>query len=178
MTTHLCAAIMVESLDSALAQAAQAAERGADLVEFRIDQFVDDVDRVAELVQRCALPCIVTCRPTWEGGLYDGDDQTRISLLERIGTAARPPAYYDVELATYQRSANLRQKVDLVVDHPGQQREVSTGLILSTHDFKTRPSDLIQKIEHMASADTCRIIKVVWPARSLRDNLALCRRLG
>jgi len=171
MTTHLCAAIMVESLDSALAQAAQAAERGADLVEFRIDQFVDDVDRVAELVQRCALPCIVTCRPTWEGGLYDGDDQARISLLEHIGTAARPPAYYDVELATYQRSANLRQKVDLVVDHPGQQREVSTGLILSTHDFKTRPSDLIQKIEHMAGADTCRIIKVAWPARSLRDNL-------
>lgn len=169
--TKLAVAIMVDSLEQALADAAKAAERGADLVEFRIDRFVDHAGELASLVERAALPCILTCRPTWEGGEYDGDDQARISLLEHAGMATRPPAYVDVELATYQRSANIRQKVGLVVDHPAQVRPVDTGLILSSHDFEQRPIDLYQRIEAMAAAPACRVIKVVWKARSLRDNI-------
>ncbi len=167
--TKLAAAIMVESLDSALAQAATAAEQGADLVEYRVDNFTDDVKQVERLVAESPLPCIVTCRPTWEGGEYDGDDQTRIALFEHAGL--QQPAYIDVELAAYQRSANLRQKVHLVVDHPEQTRSTDTGLILSTHDFNRRPPDLLQKVADMAAAPACRIIKVAWHARSLRDNL-------
>ncbi|MCX5662548.1 MAG: type I 3-dehydroquinate dehydratase [Planctomycetota bacterium] len=171
--TRIAVAIMVHSLEQGLAAAARAAEHGADLVEFRVDQFADpaNLPQIVELVERSALPCILTCRPTWEGGLYDGDDQTRISLLEHIGLAKRPPAYIDVEFVAYQRSANLRQKVGLVVDHPEQVRPVSTGLILSSHDFDRRPTDLLQRVEAMASAPACRVMKIVWKARSLRDNL-------
>ena len=169
--THLAVVIMVHSLDQALGASARAAEQGADLVEFRIDRFTDDRDAVRQLVERASLPCIVTCRPKWEGGDYDGDDQTRISLLEYVGLGVRQPAYVDVELAAYQRSANLRQKIGLVVDHPGQVRPTNTGLILSSHDFEGRPIDLYQRIEAMTAAAACRVIKIVWMARSLRDNL-------
>ena len=154
--THLAASIFVYSLEQAVADAAVAAERGADLVEYRIDQFTDDPPAVAQLVRRSPLPCIVTCRPTWEGGYYDGDEPTRIGVLEHAGLGEIQPAYIDVELAAYQRSANLRQKIGLVVDHPGQVRPVGTGLILSSHDFDTRPADLYQRIEAMAAAPACR----------------------
>ncbi len=167
--TKLCVAIMVDSLDQALSQAAVAAERGADLAEYRLDRFTEDVKAVEQLVERSPLACIVTCRLGEEGGEYDGDEQTRIALYEHAGLAQ--PAYLDVELAAYQRSANLRQKVRLVVDHPGQMRKTPTGLILSAHDFDRRPAGLYQCIESMANDSACRVIKAAWQARSLRDNL-------
>lgn len=169
--THLAVVIMVHNLDQALAESARAAEQGADLVEFRIDRFTDDRDAVRQLVEQASLPCILTCRPRWEGGDYDGDDQARISLLEYVGLGVCQPTYMDVELATYQRSANLRQKIGLVIDHPNQLRPTQTGLILSSHDFDSRPIDLHQRIEAMTAAVACRVIKVVWMARSLQDNL-------
>lgn len=180
--TKLAVSILVTSRTQAHAAAARAAELGADLVEYRIDQFTDAIahadapTELAKLVGESPLPSIVTCRPTWEGGHYDGDEQLRVSLLEHAGlplpdSAGRTPAYIDVELAAYQTSANLRQKIGLVVDHPGQVRPTITGLILSSHDFQTRPADLYQRIEAMAAAPACRVIKLAWRARSLRDNL-------
>jgi 3-dehydroquinate dehydratase / shikimate dehydrogenase len=179
--TYLTAPIAVTDLEQALADSARAAECGADLVEFRIDRFTDDPPAVTELVQRSALPCIITCRPTWEGGDYDGDEQTRISVLEHAGLGARKPAYIDVELKAWLSSANLRQKVALVVDDPDRprkSRQTDTGLILSSHDFESRPSDLLRKLKDMADAPLCRVIKLAWRARSLRDNLEAFELIG
>ena len=169
--TKLCVPIMVQTLPQAHAFAVRAAEQGADLVEFRIDQFTEDLAALPRLVEGSPLPCIVTCRPNWEGGQYDGDEQTRISVLEHAGLGTHQPAYFDVELAAFQTSANLRQKVGLIVDQPNQQRPVTTGLILSSHNFKTRPTDLNNKVLAMASEPACRVIKLAWKARSLRDNV-------
>jgi 3-dehydroquinate dehydratase/shikimate dehydrogenase len=169
--TKLAASIMVYDLEQALASAARAAEFGAELVELRIDQFTADGEAIRRLIERCPLPCIVTCRPRWEGGTYDGDEPTRLAVFEELGAASRRPAYVDVELAAYQRSPQLRQVIDKLVDHPGQQGHRDTGLILSSHDFTSRPSDLHRKIKAMADEEACRVIKVAWKARSLRDNL-------
>ncbi len=181
--TLLCVPIFVEDIESAISDAVEARHRGADLVELRIDSYYsgsDDEQQVPELVrllQRCPLPCIVTCRPVLEGGQYDGPDDARISVLERLCAAARagehPPRYVDVELATYTRSQNIRQKVNLCVDHEGQLRAVDTGLILSSHDFQGRPADLFRTISLMAGEAACRVSKVAYRARSLRDNLEL-----
>lgn len=170
METLLCAAIFVDDPDSALAACHRAAEHGADLVELRLDRFTDDADAAIDLVNRCPLPAILTVRSAEEGGDYDGDDTTRVSFLEAVALATQP-SYVDLELATYQRSANLRQKVGLIVDHPEQQRPTPTGLILSTHDFDRRPADLERRVLAMADAPACRVIKAAWKARSLRDNL-------
>lgn len=182
--TQICVPIMVEEHASAIRDATLAAEHGADLVEFRIDVFFEDkeestdllqdrIDRVLALVKDSPLPCIVTCRPHWEGGEYHGDDDERVSMYEALGTSDHPPAYIDVELATYTRSANIRQKINLGVNHPKQQRAVSTRLILSTHDFEGRPSDLTRKILQMQGEPACAVIKVAYRARSIRDNLEL-----
>ena len=171
--TKLCVPIMVDGAEQALTDAKAARDAGADLVELRLDRFTDDRDAAAALVKNCPLPCIVTIRPNWEGGEYDGDDMQRIALIEFIGTTCHGhgPAYFDVELAAYDRSANLRHKVMLVVDHHEQPRPTDTGLILSSHDFESRPSDLIRRVKAMADYQSCRVVKLAWAARSLRDNL-------
>ncbi|MFG0315256.1 MAG: type I 3-dehydroquinate dehydratase, partial [Phycisphaerales bacterium] len=182
--TQICVPIMVEEHASAIRDATLAAEHGADLIEFRVDVFFEDkedstdllqdrIDRVLGLVRASPLPCIVTCRPHWEGGEYHGDDDERVSLYEALGTSDHPPAYIDVELATYTRSANIRQKINLGVNHPKQQRAVSTRLILSAHNFEGRPSDLTRKILQMQDEPACAVVKIAYRARSIRDNLEL-----
>ncbi len=162
---------MVRSLERALTDAVRAAELGADLIEFRLDDFADHFNDVPTLVEQSPLPCILTCRPTWEGGHFTGSDDDRAELLKLLADTQTQPAYIDIELAAYQRSPKLRDAVNDVVDHPGQIGSTTTGLILSSHDFESRPADLYQRIEAMAAAPACRVIKVAWRARSLRDNL-------
>jgi 3-dehydroquinate dehydratase/shikimate dehydrogenase len=155
-------------------QARAAACDGAQLVEWRIDHLAEEPDAlvlVRRLLAGSALPCIVTCRPTWEGGHYDGDESRRVALFEAIGTGDHAPRYLDVELAAWSRSANLRQKIKLVVDHANQPRGVTTALMLSSHDFHGRPPDLLQRFEAMTSEPACAASKIAWRARSLRDNL-------
>jgi len=180
--TMICVPIMVEEANAALLDASLAQAKGAELVEFRVDLLFEQRDeeslevrtaRVLDLVKESPLPCIVTCRPHWEGGEYHGDDDERISLYEALGTSDHPPAYIDVELATYTRSANIRQKVNLAVDHPKQKRQVTTRLILSSHDFEGRPSDLTRKIIAMNDEPACSVVKIAYRARSIRDNLEL-----
>ncbi|MFG0307001.1 MAG: type I 3-dehydroquinate dehydratase, partial [Phycisphaerales bacterium JB040] len=108
-----------------------------------------------------------------EGGDYDGDDADRVALLEKLTCACdTPPAYLDFELAAYQRSANLRQKINLCVAHPKQQRDgVTTRLILSLHDFEGRPADLERRLLAAYGEPACAVVKFAFRARSLRDNL-------
>lgn len=169
--TKLTVAIMVHSLSQALSAAAQAAERGADLVEFRLDGFTSDLPAITQLIEKSPLPSIVTVRPTFEGGHYTGSDVERIPVFQAACAGTRKPAYIDVELVAWQKSPELRQAVQQLVSHPGQVNPTDTGLLLSNHDFTTRPVDLYQRIEAMLAAPACRVMKIVWRARSLRDNI-------
>jgi 3-dehydroquinate dehydratase/shikimate dehydrogenase len=189
---------MVENVEGALSDAAAAKAAGADIVEFRVDSphlfsgskgraGEEEVRRVVRLASRSPLPCIVTCRATSEAGGtggYEGEDAERVALYERLGTASgkdeHPPRYIDVEMATYSRSANLRQKVNLAVGRgadpeTGQWHEArgGTGLILSMHDFTGRPADLLRRLAAMQAEPAASVMKVAYRARSLRDNLEL-----
>ena len=127
------------------------------------------VEAAHRLVRESPVPCIVTVRTAAEGGGWDGDETDRISFFEAVCTAQHPPRYIDVELSSLERSANVRQKVLLCVDHPGQVRDGLPGLIVSTHDFMERPADLSRRISQMWADPACAVAKVAWRARSLRD---------
>ncbi|XHC25668.1 type I 3-dehydroquinate dehydratase [Phycisphaerales bacterium ac7] len=177
--TLLCCPIMVDEPALALRDAEQARASGADLAEYRIDRLFngegDDEgqEAVLRLVADSPLPCIVTCRSADEGGEYDGEDSARVSLIEALGTAEHPPKYIDFEAAAYERSANLRQKINLAIRHEKQVRDVSTGLILSSHDFHSRPSNLFALLASMRSHEASKVIKLAFRARSIRDNLEI-----
>jgi 3-dehydroquinate dehydratase/shikimate dehydrogenase len=178
--TLLCVPILADDPAVAKRDAILAAEKGADIVEYRVDLLMEleeplesRIDRIKSVVADSPLPCILTCRPEWEGGLYTGPEDERVSMFEALGTAEHPPAYIDVELKAYTASANIRQKINLAVDHPKQTRAVRTRLILSTHDFQSRPADLTRRILAMHDEPACAVVKIAYRARSVRDNLEL-----
>lgn len=184
MTSLLAVPITPESSEPdeivrALVDADSARTLGADLIEWRLDALFhgsgDDAGEAAalRLVAESPLPCIATIRSSAEGGAYDGDDDARIALYERLGTADTPPRYIDLEWSTLSRSANLAQKVRLAVEHEHQQRDVTTSLICSAHDFTGRPADLLRRLEAMRTEPATRIIKIAFTARTIRDNLEL-----
>ena len=177
--THLCVAIPVDhaaDIPGAVAVAVRAAEQGATMVEWRVDALAEEPGALAAirtLLRGSPLPSIVTIRSADEGGEWRGTDTDRVSLLEALCAGAESgepvPAYVDFELSAFERSANIRQKVELCVQHPGQLRAVTTRLILSAHDFAGRPAQLARTVARMAAIDSCAVAKVAWRARSVRD---------
>lgn len=130
-----------------LAEQVEAAiSAGADLVELRVD-LIDDVAAVEAFLQtHDSGRIIVTLRSADEGGAWDGEDAEKIAILERLGLLL--PGYIDCELALWERSANLRQKIGLVCDTEVDSASGSASrsdasdilrrknqLILSVHDF-------------------------------------------
>ncbi len=67
--TQICTIVTAASMSDAMRECAEAATSGADIVELRLD-FLDAFDPQKDLpplLAACSLPCIVTCRPDWEG---------------------------------------------------------------------------------------------------------------
>lgn len=157
MTTLVCVPIAVDTPEQALADAQHAQLAGADMVEFRLDAFIEEasqIDACVKLVADSPLPCIATCRPSWEGGEYEGDEPTRLALFERLSEAEHAPRYIDIELATKAKP------------------NVGDGLILSTHDFEGRPANLTRQLLQLRDSPAA-VHKIAFRARSLRDNLEL-----
>ena len=129
---------------------------GADLVELRLDS-VSDLDVAGALAGR-RTPVVVTCRPAWEGGGFQGSEIERLQILE---TALQGGAdYVDVEFQA--------QFSDLIRSRGGKQ------IVVSTHDFEGVPSDLSDRLRSMR-ATGAEIVKAAVLVRSLSDNLSLLR---
>jgi 3-dehydroquinate dehydratase/shikimate dehydrogenase len=134
----------------------------ADLVEIRLDS-VADPDPAGVLAGRRA-PVVVTCRPRWEGGGFDGDEPTRERLLE--GALRAGAEFVDVEWRAPWRPGFLTRWADRVV--------------LSFHDFTGTPPDLVERGREMARAGAA-VVKVAVTTPRLRDLeplLALGRSLA
>lgn len=175
--TYLASPIIITQLDAheqCLSLAREAKEAGARLIEWRIDalEYTDQTaEFVARLVRDCPTPCIVTCRPEWEGGQFEGSESDRLALLEQIASAQSVPRYIDLELKCTNADSRVADRLLERLSCSAQNAGSDAGLILSAHDFESRPSDLLRKIEAMTVNPACSVIKVAWRARSLRDNL-------
>ena len=133
--------------------AARDAATRADLVELRLDG-VEDVD-VAGALRGRPRPVIVTVRPTWEGGRFDGGEETRRVLL---GQALHGGAeYVDIEWRA--------GFADLVSRDPRR-------VVVSSHDFQSIPADLESRVAAMRQTGA-GTIKIAIPAERLSDSLAL-----
>ena len=131
---------------------------GADLVELRLDG-VRDID-VAGALQGRTRPVIVTCRPLWEGGAFDGDEDTRRRLLNQA--VALGAEFVDVE-----RRATWRP----------DRRASSTQLILSDHEFREVPRDLAARVASMR-AEHADVVKIAATPQCAADCLALKEAAG
>jgi len=162
-----------DQIDAAIERASIALKSGANLIEWRIDELAQEPEALtaaAELVRRSPAPCIVTCRPDWEGGAYEGEERVRLELLHALMAAPDRPRYVDIELKSVQHDDVWAGNQSSIVSAV-EKRDLQTSLIVSSHDFQGRPRDLLQRIESMTNEPACAVIKVAWLARSLRDNL-------
>ena len=101
----LTTSVIAPTVEEALAEIVEAVEGGADIVELRVD-FIDGLDApvdIPKMLAACAVPCIVTYRPTWEGGQYAGEEEPRLAALwaavAEIGAQLREPRAVGMETA-------------------------------------------------------------------------------
>ncbi len=125
----------------------------ADLVELRLDA-VRDPDPEKALAGR-RVPAIVTCRPRWEGGWFDGCEDDRLALLRRAWEAGAE--YVDVEHAAPFAPAFLATT---------QGRR----LVLSMHDFEGMPRDLGRRVAAMRDTPAA-VIKIAVRTATLSDTI-------
>jgi 3-dehydroquinate dehydratase / shikimate dehydrogenase len=126
---------------------------------------------IIDLVARSPVPCIITCRIKSEGGSYAGSNADRAMLFQTLADADSPPRYIDIELASLEQSDELKQFVAQLANRP--DADAPPRIILSTHDFDTRPTDFTRRLTRMRETAGVHIIKIAHRARSLRDNLEL-----
>nr|GEV55140.1 bifunctional 3-dehydroquinate dehydratase/shikimate dehydrogenase, chloroplastic-like isoform X2 [Tanacetum cinerariifolium] len=110
------------------------------------------------LVKLSPLPTLFTYRPTWEGGQYDGDEQSRLAALRLAMELGAD--HIDVELKAVDDFNNL-----IHGDKPTKCK-----LIVSSHNYKNTPSieelgNLVAKIQS-TGAD---IVKFATTAVDITD---------
>lgn len=133
----------------------------ADMLELRVDG-VADVD-VARALHGRRAPAIVTCRPAWEGGRFDGSEEERRGLL--VDALACGAEYVDIEWRAVREDSGLGGFGDLVRAHPSR-------VVVSAHDVGRVPEDLCAQARAMR-ATGADVVKVAITAQRLSDTLPL-----
>jgi 3-dehydroquinate dehydratase / shikimate dehydrogenase len=150
VTALLCETVTGRTM--AELRAARDAVQEADMVELRLDG-IADVDVAGALAGR-RLPALVTCRPRWEGGVFDGSEDERRRILEQAIAAGAE--YVDIEWAA---------GFETLVASAG-----NTRVVLSNHDFDGVPADLIDRCRAMRAVGA-PFIKMAFRAHRLSDCL-------
>lgn len=151
-TAQICATVTGRTMAELRARRDQ--EVDADLVEIRLDS-VQDPDVAGALADR-KCPVVLTCRPAWEGGYFNGSEEDRKRLLAealRLGAD-----YVDLEWR-----ADLK---DLIATAGGKR------IVLSSHDFDGVPDDLTARMTAMRSTGA-EVVKLAVTAKRLSDCLTL-----
>ncbi|MBA0554947.1 hypothetical protein Golob_014019 [Gossypium lobatum] len=152
---------MAESVDQMLVQMQKAKDFGGDLVELRVDFLKNFVPRqdLDILIKQAPLPTLITYRPRWEGGQYDGDESKRreaLRLAMELGAD-----YIDIE---------LKVAHDFFNSLPGKRPE-KVKIIVSSHNYERTPS--VKELSHLVAriqATGADIVKIATTAVDIIDN--------
>ncbi len=153
MRPLLCVTVTGSTTDEL--RRARDAAAGADLVELRLDG-VDRPD-VAGALDGRRRPVIVTCRPRWEGGAFEGSEEVRERLL--LEAVAGGAEFVDVEARAEFAASIIRQRR-------------GRGIVLSQHAFGTVPGDLASRYDAMRSTGA-EIVKIAVEAKRVSEMLPL-----
>ena len=82
MRPLLCASLEAATT-AELCASRDGVDPAVDLIELRLDSVEDP--NVGRVLKGCKRPVIVTCRPTWEGGRFNGSEEERHRILASHG---------------------------------------------------------------------------------------------
>lgn len=131
------------------------AERGAELVELRVDWIPRGL-RLDRLIKDRPTPVIITCRRPQDGGRFSDSEEKRQTILREAIIAG--VEYVDLE-------EDVAKKIP---------RYGKTQRIVSHHDFEKTPDDLEEIHERLCQCDP-DIVKIVTMANSPVDNIRLLK---
>ena len=173
----ICETVMTTTLAGLRAgrDAASAPNRAGriGLVELRLDGLAPGELDVAGALADRQLPVIVTCRPTWEGGAFNGSERDRLRVLsEAVRLGAE---FVDIEMEAETRTPGV------VTGLTSGQRS-QTRVVVSHHDFSPGvPKDLVSRVRVMRACGdalgTGTVVKVAIMAARPRDCATLRRAL-
>jgi 3-dehydroquinate dehydratase / shikimate dehydrogenase len=158
----MTSALLCETVTGRTMAELVAARDGAthgDMVELRLDG-VSDLD-VAGALQGRRVPAVVTCRPAWEGGRFDGTEHERMQILSsalELGAEV-----VDVEWRATQQSN---------ADFAGIVSRDPARVVISSHDFEGVPRDLEDRVRAMRGVGAASI-KVAVAVSRLSETLPL-----
>jgi len=136
-----------------IAEHQQLAQKGAQLVELRLDWLGTPPD-LGRLLKDKPTPVVITCRRSQDKGLWKfGEDQRQTLLRSAIVAGVD---YVDLEEDI---AANIR-------------RYGSTKRIISYHNFDETPANLEEIHQRLASRDP-DVVKLVTTAKVPEDNIRL-----
>ncbi|RCV18971.1 hypothetical protein SETIT_3G346300v2 [Setaria italica] len=144
-----------------VAELATAAALGADVAELRLDRlagFAPRRDLPVILAEPRPLPALVTYRPKWEGGEYEGDDEPRFeALMLAMELGAE---YVDIELKVADKFMRLLS---------GKKPE-NCKLIVSSHNYENTPSaEELANLVAQIKATGADIVKIATTATDIVD---------
>lgn len=158
--TLICVPIMADTVDQMVELMHMAKLKGADIVEVRLDHLKSFEARpdIEKLIKDCPLPTLFTYRPIWEGGEYDGDENSRFNALQLAMELGAD--HIDIEL----KAAYEFKKFT------GGNKPEKCKVIVSSHNYEYTPSieelgNLVARIQ-AAGAD---IVKFATTAQDITD---------
>ncbi|KAJ0080614.1 hypothetical protein Patl1_23432 [Pistacia atlantica] len=158
--TLLCTPLMGTTVDQMFIEMRKAKEIGADIVEIRLDCLRNFNPRqdLEILIKQSPLPALVTYRPIWEGGQYEGDENKRqdaLRLAMELGAS-----YIDVELEVAH---------DFNMSISGKKPD-NFKVIVSSHNFHNTPSaEAIGNLVARIQATGADIVKIATTALDITD---------
>jgi len=160
----LCASIVATSEHDYFNRLLEATEKDIDLAELRLD-FINDINEnlANDLISKSKIPLIVTNRNKENGGTFQGDEKTRLSIIN--SSIKAKPTFIDIELSTNEKDRGR------IIDFA---KENNVGVICSYHDFNKTPSETdIHKIYQEMYKTRSDLIKMVFTPHSSKDVRAI-----
>ena len=156
--TKIAIPILQEKCEDVIEVAQDCIEKGADVLEFRIDALKNpDIGEIKSTIKEIDFPMIATNRIQSEGGSFKGSEDERIDILYECAGLVD---YVDIEL----------QCDD---DYINKIHDTGTKTIVSYHDFEKTPD--LNEIMYIVDKEheLGDIAKVAFMPQDLEDTLTI-----
>ena len=156
--TKIAIPIFQEKCEDVIEVAQDCIEKGADVLEFRIDALKNpDIGEIKNTIKEIDFPMIATNRIQSEGGSFKGSEDERIDILYECAGLVD---YVDIEL----------QCDD---DYINRIHDTGTKTIVSYHDFEKTPD--LNEIMYIVDKEheLGDIAKVAFMPQDLEDTLTI-----
>ena len=156
--TKIAIPIFQEKCSDVIAVAEDCIDKGADILEFRIDALKNpEISEIKKTIEEINFPMIATNRINSEGGSFKGSEEDRFRILYECCDLVD---YVDIELQSDDEYIN-------------RIHETGTKTIVSYHDFEKTPD--LNEIMYIVSKEQelGDIAKVAFMPQDLEDTLTV-----